>query len=361
MADVNNRALVILAAYDFESLQLTLQSLEHTISQEEKVVLVLNGKRTLPGERVERVARNWASAKPAKRFVVKPLSAGSPPYIALTEVLRNFEPLKLVDYICKIDDDLIPLNAGWMDRLAENYEQLAKEKKMSFLSGLINNNSWGFKELVDVFGKYHEYEQIMNYPSIAGHYGEQAVAAGEIDAGIDGTIWQYPYLAWWAHQWTSNNIAEYISKTATLGLKRIPDEIHYSIGCIYFEKDFWLSINHKHYGTRFDELLIHLKGNETKREKWALMNEPMIHMFYRSQRSANHDLIELLQSSLSAHFKDEVFYNIERMLPLHFALLTDAHLKEIDNHTRYVHRKVGSLSIGKNWNIKAKIRKFLGR
>lgn len=360
MASMDNRALVILASYDYESLQLTLQSLEHTVDKQEQVVVVLNGKRTLTAERVERVARTWAGRNADHRHVVKPLSAGSPPYIALTEVMRNFEPLRDVQYICKIDDDLIPLKQGWIENLATAYEHLAKNRKINFVTSLINNNSWGFKELVELFGKQAEYNQIMNYPSIGGHYGEKRVPAGGIDAGIDGTVWQYPYVAWWVHQWTSDNIGEFIAKTSSLGLKQIPDEIHYSIGCIYFEKDYWLSINHKHYGTRFDELLLHHKGLETKREKWALLNEPMIHMFYRTQRITNHDLIDLLQKSLSQHFNDDAFNNIERMLPIHYVMMADEHLKNINTHTHYLHRKISSLSIGKNWNIKSKIRKLFG-
>ena len=39
-----NRALVVLAAYDYESLAVTLQSLEHILDAHEKVVEVLNGK-----------------------------------------------------------------------------------------------------------------------------------------------------------------------------------------------------------------------------------------------------------------------------------------------------------------------------
>lgn len=358
--DTGNRALIILAAYDYEALQLTLLSLDHTVDDNETMIVVLNGKRTLTGERVERVARQWAAKNSPKRFVVKPLSAGSPPYIALTEVLRSFEPLKNVDYICKIDDDLIPLKKRWLPNLGSHYAELAKTRKINFLTSLINNNSWGFKELVPIFNKQHEYAHIMNYPSIAGHYGEKQVAAGEIDPGIDGTVWQYPYVAWWVHQWTSNNITEFIEKTAHLGLKQIPDEIHYSIGCIFFEKSYWLSINHKQYGTRFDELLLHKKGLETKREKWALMNEPMIHMFYRTQRNANFDLIDQLQETLANYFNDAAFRSIQRMLPIHYAIMGEDHIQKIEHHTQYVHKKFASLSIGKNWNIKSKVRKLLG-
>lgn len=39
----SSRALIILASYDFESLQLTLRSLTHTVDKNEKIVVILNG------------------------------------------------------------------------------------------------------------------------------------------------------------------------------------------------------------------------------------------------------------------------------------------------------------------------------
>ncbi len=350
----SSRALVVLAAYDSESLQLTLQSLEHTLDKEERVIVILNGKSTLSGERVERVARTWAAKNYQSRFVVRPLSVGSAPYVALTEIMREYAPLKDVQYICKIDDDLIPLKKGWLPQLSNAFQQLAANRSVGFVTGLINNNTWGFAELVRIFEKEEEYAHIMNYVSTAGHLSTKKVPAGIIDAGIYGTVWQYPYLSWWIHQWTSVNIAEFVNKTESLELKQIPDDVHYSIGCIFFEKDYWLSINAKAYGHEFDELLLHQHNLKMNKEKWALMNEPMLHLFYRTQRKANHDLIDLLQDSLSAHFSDEAFNRIARMQPADFALMAEEALKEIDTHTRYVHRKVGSLSIGKTWPAKIK-------
>ncbi|HEX2534436.1 MAG TPA: hypothetical protein VHK69_11910, partial [Chitinophagaceae bacterium] len=242
MVPSNNRAVVVLAAFDYESLQLTLLALEHTLDASETVVVVLNGRKSYPAEKVERVARTWAAGHPATRFVVRPLCAGSEPWWALTEVLSQYGPLQGVEYICKIDDDVLPVRKGWLPRLAAAYEGLAPGRNLAFVTGLINNNSWGFNELVDLYGKRDEYAHQFNYTSIAGEYNERRAAPGVIDTGAGGTVWQYPYLAWWIHQWTSLKLPQFVERTAGLGLKEVPVETHYSIGCIYFRKSYWLGV-----------------------------------------------------------------------------------------------------------------------
>ena len=117
MPTSSNRALVVLAAFDYESLQLTLQSLNHTVDANEKIVVILNGKRNFATERTERLAREWASRNINNRFVVRPLCAGSVPYFGLTEIIQNYETLKDVEFICKIDDDIIPLKKSWLPNL----------------------------------------------------------------------------------------------------------------------------------------------------------------------------------------------------------------------------------------------------
>lgn len=361
MPHKSERALVILAAFDFESLQLTLQSLEHTIDRDETVVVILNSKGTLPAARVERVARAWAAKNHQYRHVVRPINAGSPPFDAFTETFKNFEPFKKVKYICKIDDDLIAIRKGWLDRLATVYEDLSKSKKIGFVTGLINNNNWGFKQLVEVFGKKDEYGRIMNYDYISGNKNEKRIPAGEIDDNIAGTMWQSPYAAWWVHQWTSNNLHEYVSKTESLGLKQIPFDVHYSIGCIYFERDYWLSLDWKFYHTRFDEGIVHLNTRDNQLEKWAVMSEPMIHLFYSNQRIVNHDLVESFTKSLADFYQDPAFTQIERIKTIDYAMVNDEMMKEIQNYTKYVHRKIAGLSFSKKWDIKTKFRKLFNK
>jgi hypothetical protein len=359
MTQANNRALVVLAAFDYESLQLTLFALDHTVDPSEKIVVILNGKRNFASERVERMAREWASHRSATRFVVRPLCAGQLAWFGLTEIIAGYEPLKNVDYICKIDDDIIPLKKGWLNNLADTYHLLEKEKKMGFTTGLINNNSWGFAELVNLFGKKAEYDGMYNYQTKAGEFEERLVPPYSIDSGLNGTVLQYPYLGWWIHQWTSNNIPAFLQKTAALSPTRIPDNTHYSIGCIYFEKALWLSIDLKNYKSKFDELLIQVKSREEGREKWAVMSEPMIHLFYRTQRIANRDIVAPIAQSLAAHFGDERFRKIEHIDSDHFGILANEGLGEMETKINYLHRKVSTFGKIK---LKSKLKKiFTGK
>ena len=39
--------LIVLASYDYESLQITLKSLDHTLMNKEKVIIILNGNHSL--------------------------------------------------------------------------------------------------------------------------------------------------------------------------------------------------------------------------------------------------------------------------------------------------------------------------
>lgn len=307
------RALLILTCYDFESLQLTLKSIEHTLDENEKVVIILNGINTRASALVERISRAWANASPANRFVVRPLCSGAKAFFAIKEVLENYQPLAGVTHICKIDDDIIPLKRNWLDSLALGYTELSKATKVGFTTGLINNNCWGFNELLDIYDKRKEYETMFNYKTRGG--AADKFKAGEVNNGFYGTIWQEPYLGWWIHQWTTLQIESFIAKTASLPPVEIPPETGYSIGCLFFEKQFWLDLDHEKYQSMLDEEIIHFTCQNEKREKWAFMNEPMIHLFYFNQRIPNRDILEAVTESLSRHFNDFSFQSLVRINP----------------------------------------------
>lgn len=317
----SERALIVLCAYDALVLHLTLQALDKTVDEQETVVIVLNGKRGVRSTLVETRAREWAQNR-ANRFVVRPLSAGGKAYDAVNEVLADFPPLQNKDFICKIDDDIITLKAGWLDRLHQTYlEHEAQHGQVGFTTPLINNNCWGFARLVEIYGKQSEYAQIMNHPS---HSGTGITAAGEIADGFCGSVWEYPYLARWCHQWTLLDIPQFIEKTAHLGIQEIPLHTHYSIGCIFFRKNFWHEVGQQHPNAdRFDELMIHEACLSRQAAKLALMNEPMGHLYYFIQRKPNADLLPLFAQALADFWQDTAFlnypkYGLETQLMLQF-------------------------------------------
>ena len=307
----SSRALIILASYDFESLQLTLRSLTHTVDKNEKIVVILNGIGTLGSAMVERIARSWALEDPASRFVVRPICSGAKAFFAIKEILTDYAPLKDVTFICKIDDDVIPLKKGWLNELHEAYAALSAGGRVGFTTGLINNNCFGFNELLDIFNKREDFRSMFNYKLRGGAINDYA--PGVVNNGSYGTIWQEPYLGWWVHQWTSLKIDDFISKTSNLQKLQIPRNTGYSIGCIFFEKQFWLNLDHEKFNSVFDEEIIHYTCQIEERTRWVIMDQPMIHLFYFNQRLANRDIIDDIIQSLSRYFKDETFQSVSRI------------------------------------------------
>lgn len=304
---LTNVVLLVLASDNFESLQLTLRSLDHTLINEEKVVVILNGNNSLNARIVEFVAQKWCREKPDLRFAVRPLCAPAKPFYAIKEIIANSRHFKDAEYVCKIDDDIIPLKSNWLQVLANHYASLSKELNIGFVTGLINNNCWGFKELVFIYNKKTEYSQIHSYNTVAGWQGVRTIKPGEIDDGDFGTIWHYPFIARWVHEWTSVHIDEFLQKTAGLNLKQIPLETYYSIGCILFKKEFWTKLSETEYSTEIDERIIHRKCLENKWQKWAVMNEPFIHLFYNNHKIINLDILEPISHALANYFNNEGF------------------------------------------------------
>lgn len=301
-----NRAIVLLASYDSVALYLTLQALNHTIAENEMVVIILNGKRGIRSSYVEQIARQWIKNK-VNKYVVRPLNYGNDPYRSIQEVLNHFEPLKNIEYICKIDDDLIPLKKNWLNHLEQTYIQQAEVSQVGFVTSLINNNAWGFAELISIFDKVEEYQEIMNYPSIWGT--SHVIDAGQIAIGVNGTIWQYPYLAQWCHEWTTLDLKNYVAKTQYLPAKEICQDTHYSIGCIFFKKHFWHDVESINKKVNFDELAIHLYCQQQQLKKIAVLNEPMVHLYYFVQRKANAHLIPKFAQSFTEYWGDASFLN----------------------------------------------------
>jgi len=305
------RAVVVLTCFDFESLQLTLISLENTLRQDDIVVIILNGINSLASSKVERISRKWAESNTQSRHVVRPLCSGAKAYFSIREILTHYEPLRTVDFICKIDDDVIPLKRGWLDSLEEAYLKKYSNGNVGFTTGLINNNNWGFNELLDIFDKRACFERMFNY-KFRGSTANNFQTSVLNNSGF-GTIWQEPFLAWWVHQWTSLNIDKYISLTQNLDVMEIPEKTLYSIGCIFFEKNFWLELDHEKEKTSLDEELLHRKCEKERRLKLAVMNQPMIHLFYFNQRIANRDILDGITSSLKAYYSDNAFESIQKI------------------------------------------------
>lgn len=346
-------AIIVLAAYDFESLQLTLLGLEHTVEEKIPIVIILNGEERNDSSKVECIARRWAAHSPELRFVVKPQCHGREPLYAIQEILNSFSVLQDIDLICKIDDDIIPLKKRWVSALLKHYDDNNSTGKIGFITGLINNNCWGFGELVQLAGKEQEYKQIMCYQSIAGANREKIVPAGMIDRGICGTVWQYPYLARWIHEWTSLMPNSFIALVEGQISKAVPLDIHYSIGCMLSTKKLWLDLDPNIIN--FDEKAIHDLCQKNDLLKLAVTDQPIIHLFYFCQRVANRDLIDEVSKTLGSFFNDGRFLTLVRKSLEDDVYQITSDVKNIKKSIENIENKLNNSSIKKLAN---KVKKF---
>ncbi|HTF28189.1 MAG TPA: hypothetical protein VK625_05050 [Flavitalea sp.] len=308
---MKKHCILILVSYEYESLQLTFKGLDHTADPSVPIIIVLNGASfSYKGSKVEQHCRAWASLA-ENRYVIRPMACGKAPIYAIQEVLRLSPILKDIDYVLKIDDDVIPLKKGWDVDLANCYFEYEKlHGKIGFVTGLINNNCWGFKELLSIYEKWDEYARFMNHPSTAGVFKDRIVKIGEVDTGQNGTIHAFPTLAAWLHKWTSFDIDSFVEKTRNGKIKEVELDVHYSIGCMYSHKSLWTDLEVTK-ATDFDELIIHRYCLANKLRKFAVMSQPMLHLYYNNQRLINAYLLPQFIKHLSAYFKDESIKDLE--------------------------------------------------
>jgi hypothetical protein len=204
---LNKTCIVLLACNDYESTQLTVANLLAQTPDHVPIFFLPNSlQRSFDAERVIEIGIIYSKLFPNRfNFVnwVKP----SFPYQAIGDLLYS-KQLEKYDYICKIDDDVFPITNDWIDNLAKCFAE-NDSKDLGYVTGLINNNPWGFAETVEVLGLQEEYKSIVpeftiTGKNIKGHMREERIAWPEIGRGGFGTVWQFPHLARWIHRKTRN-------------------------------------------------------------------------------------------------------------------------------------------------------------
>lgn len=68
-----------------------------------------------------------------------------------------------------------------------------------------------------------------------------------------------------------------------------------------------MSFDIERYASKLDERIIHYYCLENNKQKWAVMSQPFLHLFYNNHRIINSDLITPICKSLSDYFKDDDF------------------------------------------------------
>ena len=351
---------LILSYADFESLEITLAVHAKLIEENQelqnfKLFILQNGRGTYDCEQTYQLALRYQNLYPNQIKVIDFIKPGEP-YCSIRELL-NSQLFSEYDYIIKLDDDVFPLTGDWVNKLAEAYF-LAKEKygdRVAYSTGLVNNNPYGFKKILEIYEKENEFREKYARDHIVGmspgdlYSPLRILPKGEISSGGGGTVWRYPYLARWVHSLTTLRPDAYIERTKNLGIEEINVAERYSINCLFFEKKMWNEISD---GSNDDELMVQKYCIHNNKIAVANLTVPLCHLFFYTQRKENKDLLprfrEIYEDWCDLSYPIAIFKNKEDAL---------------EDRLKYLERKLVKRRKGRNMfsRIKNKIVKFFNK
>ena len=181
----NRTAIVQLAYSDYESLEISLANFSKYFDDTTKFFVLQNGRGTYDTERTYRVAKRYEKLFPNNIEVVDDIPPQKP-YRALME-LFNSKRMDNFDYICKVDDDVFPLDPQWFEKLCSSYEKeySLHGENLAYVTGLVNNNPYGFKQIIDRNSElskeyYSEVARthIAGYPEKSDYYVSSFIKSG---------------------------------------------------------------------------------------------------------------------------------------------------------------------------------------
>lgn len=294
---IKKRVAVLMLAYaDYEAMEISLATFSKSFKGGIKFFILQNGRNTYDCERTYRVAKRYEILFPNNVKVVDWIKPQLP-YSAIKELL-NSEFMAEFDYICKVDDDVFALREDWLDKLIKCYDQSEEKfgEQLGYVTALVNNNPWGFNEVLDIFNLKEEYFNKYARPHLAGYILNpndnieplKLISANEIYTGCCGTVWGNPYISRWLHKKTSFNPQEFIQKTDALGYKEVDNKRRYSINVMLFKKEFWNNID---LNSNDDEHMTREYCRNNNKKIIADMSNPFVHICFFTQREENRDLL----------------------------------------------------------------------
>ena len=293
----NNIAIVLLAYADYESLELALACHARIIERGRKyppLYILQNGRGTYDCERTYRVAKRYAELYPENMFVVDQYVGA--PYVSINKLLKS-ELMNKYDYIIKIDDDVLMITDDWVDNLCLAFNEL-KERytdDLAYVTGLVNNNPWGFEKTINLMGLRQKYFDKYARVHFVGLDKNDSLSPwriapkDKIFSGGGGTIWRYAYIARWLHENTTLVPEKFIAATRNGKLEEINYLERYSINVLLFEKILWDKIGD---GGVDDESMLQKYCIKNKKRIFAATNVPVCHLFFFTQRFENKDLLD---------------------------------------------------------------------
>jgi hypothetical protein len=287
-------AVVILACRDYAALELALASQMAYRPPGVPFYVLQNCRGGYDAERTLGVARRYERLFPGVVHVVDDIVPGDP-YRSIRKLLSKPE-FENIDLVCKVDDDAFPIAHQWLDQMVEAYSsaQRGGGRKLAYVTPLINNNAWGFPQLMRAMNLEREYFATQAHPHFvgsgsSGRFPLRIIPAEQIETGTNGTIWGYPHIARWLHERTTLQPDAFIAATQSLEQCDVPSQSRYSIGCILFRKSLWDAIDD---GGRDDEHMMHMHCERNDLRIVCVRRVPFVHLAYFTQREENRDIVD---------------------------------------------------------------------
>ncbi len=335
-------AIVLLCYADYESLEISLAAYTKLTPENVKIFILQNGRGTYDTERTYRVAKRYADLFPRQIEVVDWI-APQKPYLSIKQLL-NSDVLKPYDYICKVDDDVFPLTSNWLNRLSDCYEKSHKRygNQLAYVTGLVNNNPWGFPRVLDLMGLKDAYFKTIARDHYVGlpSYSESAYYINDksrISDECAGTIWRNPYMSRWLHEQSTMKPDAFIQATTGKEYEEVSNKERYSINCMFFKRDFWNQIDIGHTDDEHQTLVYCKKHNK---KIIADLQVPMVHLFFCTQREENKDIIPMVRD----------YYQKWLDIPFPISMCP---LKEYENENRlrWIEQRINDVNCGLAWHI----------
>lgn len=326
-------AILMLACSDYEALEISLACHGAYMPENTPFIILQNCRGSYDAERNLQAVRRFQQQYPKNVIIVDHIPPG-PPYRAILAILKD--PIfRDIDFVCKVDDDAYPVTQGWFKKIEQSYlRALENGSNIAYATPLINNNTWGFSEVMEVMKLKDEFYSsiatVHRVGSGASDNGYVILNKHEISTKANGTIWANPHVARWIHEKTTLVPDAFIRSTSELCDKDVPSEERYSIGCIFFKKELWTEVDD---GGSDDEHMFHKYCREKKARIICTRSVPFVHLAYFSQREENRDIIPKVRQ----------VYEQRLGLPWPIALHVTREL-EIEARLRYLQNRESGLS-----------------
>lgn len=289
----------MLACRDFDSTELALASHLKFLPSNTDFYFLQNCRGGYDAERTYAAGKRYQRLYPERFHMVDDIPPAAP-YHSLRKLIDR---LSGYDLICKTDDDAFPLSSGWLDSLIAAYEKYKRSHgdQLAYVTPLVNNNTWGFIEVLKAMNLEAEYFSELSRPHLAGFGSNRKVyPADQIIAGQDGTIWGNAYIAKWIHANTTFLPDKYLKATQGLSETFIPEKDRFSINCILFEPNFWEAVD---TGGSDDEGMIHKYCANHNKRIVCVRSVPFVHLSYFSQREELRETITQAKEIYADHLK----------------------------------------------------------